>query len=312
MIGIDVGGTKSLGVLVDDDRTDRARRPGARTRRDAEGLLAVVADLVGELEAAAGERPCAAHRRRRPARPDRPPGADARHAASRRPRGRRCPRCSRPARGPAAAARSPSTTTPRSPPMPNGCSVPAGGCRSMILITLGTGIGGGVVLAGELQTRRARFRRRVRSHDDRPRRTALCLRSAWMLGAVLVRQGLRSLARAAASEGRLVRVLAEVDGDIDAVTGEAVEEAAGRATPMRRRRSVARPPAGGRAPGTDAVRARRGCWSREVRATHSGRWSRHAATTVGEPRARDFRDGSAVRCSRRAASAPRPSRAMRR
>ena len=53
-----------------------------------------------------------------------------------------------------------------------------------VILTVGTGLGGGVVLGGELHPRRVRGGRRGRPHDPGARRTAVRVRQPRLLGAV--------------------------------------------------------------------------------------------------------------------------------
>ena len=59
---------------------------------------------------------------------------------------------------------------------------------SMVMFTIGTGIGGGIVLGGELVPRRARHRRRAGPHAGRAGRAPLRLRAARLPRAVRQRQ----------------------------------------------------------------------------------------------------------------------------
>jgi fructokinase len=55
-IGIDLGGTKISGLVLDADGAERLRRRRASPRDDYGATLAAIRDLVAELEAAAGVR----------------------------------------------------------------------------------------------------------------------------------------------------------------------------------------------------------------------------------------------------------------
>ncbi len=66
------------------------------------------------------------------------------------------------------------------------------GSPDLICVTIGTGIGGGMVAVGFAVPRWFRHRRRVRPHAPRAGRASLRLRPARLLGAVLQRQGART------------------------------------------------------------------------------------------------------------------------
>ena len=93
------------------------------------------------------------------------------------------------------ACPSPSTTTP---PARRGASTSAARPAAQdhaVLVTLGTGIGAGIVVDGEMHARRPRLRRRGRPHGGGPRRSAVPLRPAGLLGAVRLGRGLGGSAR---------------------------------------------------------------------------------------------------------------------
>jgi glucokinase len=224
MIGIDVGGTKSLGVLVDGGGKIRhmTRRP---TRRDAEGLVLVVAELVSELEAAAGEiaDPLTVGVGL-PALIDRDGRMHATpHLAD--------PRGSRPldVRDLLEARLQRPVVVDNDATMATYAEWKLGagrGVSSMIMITLGTGIGGGAIVDGRLLRGEhgfaGEFGHMMIDPDGPP---CACGRNGcWERYAS--GQGLRLLAQRAAAEGTLARVLDDADGDVEAVTGEAVEAAA--------------------------------------------------------------------------------------
>ena len=54
MIGIDFGGTKIEGIVLDDAGTGLARRRIPTPRDDYDGSIAAVRELVGDLEAGRG------------------------------------------------------------------------------------------------------------------------------------------------------------------------------------------------------------------------------------------------------------------
>ncbi len=55
-IGIDLGGTKIEGLVLDEDGVERARRRGATPKGDASAIVLAVAELVRELELEIGTR----------------------------------------------------------------------------------------------------------------------------------------------------------------------------------------------------------------------------------------------------------------
>ena len=66
------------------------------------------------------------------------------------------------------------------------------GTNHLLLVTVGTGIGGGIVADGSPVPRRPRLRRRDRPHHRRPGRSGLRLRQRGVLGAGRVRTGHRA------------------------------------------------------------------------------------------------------------------------
>jgi glucokinase len=207
MIGIDVGGTKSLGVLVDGDGEIRhmTRRP---TRRDAEGLVAVIADIV------VGWPACTA---RRGLSPPPPPPAAARGSPPLDVRDLLEARLQRP------VVVDNDATFATYAEWKYGAGR---GVSTMVLITLGTGIGGGAIVDGRLLRGEHGFAGEfghMMIDPDGPE-CPCGRRGCWERYAS--GQGLRLLAQRAAAGGHLSRVLDEVGGDVEAVTGEAVETAA--------------------------------------------------------------------------------------
>ena len=122
--------------------------------------------------------------------------------------------------------RSTSTTTPRARPRPSGCSAPASGATDMVLVTLGTGIGGGLVAGGKLQRGKHGFAGEyghiVVDPDGPP--CPCGRRGCWERYAS--GSGLARLAREAAVGRRVNRVLDLAGGDPEAVRGEMVMQAA--------------------------------------------------------------------------------------
>lgn len=102
----------------------------------------------------------------------------------------------------------------------------ARGSRDAVMVTLGTGIGGGVVAGGALQRGTNGFAGEIGHmvvHPDGP--PCPCgRRGCWERYAS--GSGLGRLAREAAEAGRLGGVLALVQGDVDAISGEHVQRAA--------------------------------------------------------------------------------------
>ena len=122
-----------------------------------------------------------------------------------------------------------STTTPTARPGPSTASAPARGARALVCVTLGTGIGGGLVLDGELYRGAFGIGRRVRAHDRRARRPALRLRQPGLLGDVLLghRAGPRG-PRTGRGRRRSRRIGCSSwpAASLDALTGEVVAAAA--------------------------------------------------------------------------------------
>ena len=145
---------------------ERRSTPGADIAETEEVIVEVVAALAARHRGRRGR-----HRRRRL---DRPRSRDRAVLAASGLAGRaaavgarrahpRCPSCS--------------TTTPTGPPGPSTASGPVAAPEALACVTLGTGIGGGLVIDGERLSRRLRHRGRVRPHDRR-RRTAGAARAA--------------------------------------------------------------------------------------------------------------------------------------
>ncbi len=103
----------------------------------------------------------------------------------------------------------------------------ARGVDDVVMVTLGTGIGGGIIMGGELLRGRSGFAGEV-GHmvvDAHGPRCPCGGRGCWERYASGA--GVARLAREAAEAGRLPTIVARRGGDIDAVRGEDVTSAAG-------------------------------------------------------------------------------------
>ena len=141
--GIDVGGTKIAGGVVDEDGTILEELRVESPATDAEAIETAIADLVTELAVPAPDRG-GGRRRRRLHR--QVPGGGALRAQPRL--ARRAPQV-RPGEA-AATCRSSSRTTPTRPRGASSASAPAQDVDDLLLVTVGTGVGGGLVLDGAL------------------------------------------------------------------------------------------------------------------------------------------------------------------
>ena len=102
----------------------------------------------------------------------------------------------------------------------------AKGVQHALLVTLGTGIGGGMLLDGELYRGAHGFGAEI-GHITVERDGPLCAcgeRGHWE--AIASGTALGRMARELVDEGGGARILAAAGGDVDAVTGVHVEEAA--------------------------------------------------------------------------------------
>ena len=169
-VGIDIGGTKVLGAVVDpagtvialDRRPDRGPRRPQRSRTPSSTWSTASPreyDVAAVGIGAAGLRRRDPHRRDVLAAPGLAPRAAARRGS---PSGCGC--------------RSSSTTTPTPPRWPSAGSVPAAGHRFVLCVTLGTGIGGALVLDNRVYRGAQRHGGGVRSHAGRPRRPPVRVR----------------------------------------------------------------------------------------------------------------------------------------
>lgn len=254
-IGIDVGGTKCLGVVVDANWRVRrsARRP---TRRRFEDLAAVLDEIVAELDPRSTTSPSS------PTSPTSPgsttPGDSAAHTAGdapptadRRPsipvgiglpglidrEGRMyaAPHLDDPSDGPLEAQALLSERFGRQVAIDNDAAChaiaewrlgAAQGIDHFLMITLGSGIGGGVVMDGQLQRGKHGFAGEFGHMMVDPDGPACPCgrRGCWERYAS--GQGLRALARAAFDSGRLTSLRGRRDLTSSDVTGEMVHEAA--------------------------------------------------------------------------------------
>ena len=144
-IGIDIGGTKIAGAVVDEFgaivRSERVPTPAGDPQ-------AIVEDaVVAMIELARGRR----GGRRGRASP--PPGSStppSRPSTTRPNINWRNEPFARAARAPASASTSRSTTTRTPPAGPSSGSAPAGCVSDMIMLTIGTGVGGAIVAGDRL------------------------------------------------------------------------------------------------------------------------------------------------------------------
>jgi glucokinase len=220
-IGVDVGGTKVLGVVLAADRTEvlaELRRP---TPRGADGLVAGMVDVVVELTAEAGLSDdvragfgvagLVDHRGVLRHGPNQPGVREL------DVRGRLVD-----ALGERVVVDNDGNCAVRA----ERASGAAQGCDDVVLVTLGTGIGAGIVVGGEV-LRGANGMAGEPGHTmvDRGGPPCPCgRRGCWERYASGA--GLARMARDAADAGRLDGVLARVGGDTAAIHGEDVVAAA--------------------------------------------------------------------------------------
>lgn len=225
-IGVDVGGTKCLGVAIDPDGNvlNTEQRP---TRQAFDELVAVIAETVDAIDQSVGQ----------------PWGSGTRAAVGvglpglidRDGRMHATPHLADPGTGAIEARHMLAQALQRPVAVDNDATcaalaestVGAGrGFDHLIMITLGSGIGGAVILDGELRRGAhgfaGEFGHMLVDPDGPP--CPCGRRGCWERYAS--GQGLQALGRAAADAGQLDRVLAAVGGDPAAVTGEAIEAAA--------------------------------------------------------------------------------------
>ncbi len=217
-VGVDVGGSKSLGVLVDDEGAVLTERR-VPTPRTSDALLAAIGDLVASLQAGAPGCPVGVGV---PGLVDRDgvlrfapnlPGVvevPVRAALERR------------AQGPVSVVNDATGATWAE--FTVGAAV---GARDVVMATIGTGIGGGVVLGGELVGGHHGFAGEF-GHMIVDPSGPLCpcgQRGCWERYAS--GSGLAWLAWEAARAGEAARVVELAGGDPDGVRGEHVTIAAG-------------------------------------------------------------------------------------
>lgn len=218
-VGLDVGGTKTLGVALDEDGTLLAERRRA-TVRGGEELLDELADLYSELVAAAGSPPAPPLGLGLPGLVDRSGvlrfAPNLREADGARVASGLESRLS--ADGPVVEADNDAT-----------CLVAgessfgaARGERDVLVVTLGTGIGGGVVAGGEVQKGAANFAGEI-GHvvvDPYGPPCGCGRRGCWERYAS--GWGLGRIARDLARAGRAAGLVALAGGDPESVRGEHV------------------------------------------------------------------------------------------
>ena len=245
-IGIDIGGTKVAGGVVDADGTvlHRARRDtphrsksprrrrGHHRRRSSRSCS----------RAAATTWPRSASAPPASSPPTAPPSSSP----------RTCPgatsRCATALQQPAVRCRSSSTTTPTPRRGPSGASAPRRGETHVVMVTLGTGIGGGIVIERPGHARPLRHRRRVRPHAGRARRAAAASAATAAAGSSTP-PATRSSARPASLIDRQhprsrSDLLDRVGGDPGNLTGPLITEAARDGDPTARRAARRDRPAG--------------------------------------------------------------------
>ena len=217
-LGIDVGGTKCLGVVIDDDGVvlAEAREP---TPRGGDALIEVLAGIVGELEAVAGRAESIGVGapglitiegvlRSSPNVPD---------VFELDVAGRLSTRLGRPV-----AVANDATCAALAE-----WTVGAGrGVDDMVMVTLGTGIGGGIVAGGQLVVGSNGFAGEFGHMVVDPNGPPCPCGRAGCWERYASGSGLAQLARAAAVGGRLSRVLEVAGGDPALVRGEHVQAAA--------------------------------------------------------------------------------------
>ena len=226
-IGLDIGGTKVLGVLLDADGTvlREARLASPHTGLDA--LVATGASIVEQLDA--------------PERADR-----GRRGRARRPRRRRALRTEPAERPRGAAARraratrpgtpSSSTTTRASRRSARSTYGAAVGRRHVLLVTLGTGIGGGFLLDGRMYRGAHNFGAEI-GHFTVDPDGPLCAcgeRGHWE--SIASGTALGRMARELVAKGGGAAIVAAAGGDAGAVTGTHVGHGRGAGRPRRRAR----------------------------------------------------------------------------
>ena len=141
--GIDVGGTKIAGGVVDLDGNVLEQLRVESPARDVEAIEDAIAGLVAELAANHDDR------RRSGSAPQATSTRRVRRSCS-RPTSPGATSTSRPSWSPGRPARSWSRTTPTRPPGASSAFGAGHDVDDLLLVTVGTGVGGGLVLDGEL------------------------------------------------------------------------------------------------------------------------------------------------------------------
>ncbi len=223
LIGVDVGGTKCLGVALNSDLEVEAsaRRP---TATSFEELSATVAAVVEELEAGVAG--------------DTPVGIGLPGLVDREGRLHAAPHLDDPdVEEPIEAAATLSERLRRPVLLDNDATcatvaewrVGAGrGLNNFVLVNLGTGIGGGVVSDGAVVRGEHGFAGEFGHMLVDPNGPACSCGNRGCWETFASGRALGDLARAAAETGALDGVLSAVGGDLDQVGGEHVEDAARR------------------------------------------------------------------------------------
>jgi glucokinase len=215
-IGLDIGGTKVLGVVVDRGGSiiREERRPSPVTELAA--LVAVCAEMVEDLDV-----------------PDAPVGVGAAGLVDAGGRLTYAPNIpgvrDAPLRDDLVAASGRRVVVDNDANVAALCEVTYGaasGARYALMVTLGTGIGGGIIVDGEVYRGANGFAAEF-GHVTVEREGPKC--ACGELGhweAIASGHALGRMARELCQEGRGGAILAAANGDLDEVSGEEVAEAA--------------------------------------------------------------------------------------